>query len=177
MGELEIEAARAFGDHAGMCPECATAWRLAQAWADQVSRTRLAVRRRTGIYALVAAAALALAFVLLPSGPGLRPPVMRSPDKAAASSLLDEDAVLSVREAVLRWSAGPEGARYDVRVTDTALRAIAGAAALSEPEYQVPLESLADLADGDRILWQVETVLPDGSRSTSETFSARIRRP
>ena len=85
--------------------------------------------------------------------------------------------MLSVREAVLRWSAGPEGARYDVRVTDTALRAIAGAAALSEPEYQVPLESLADLADGDRILWQVETVLPDGSRSTSETFSARIRRP
>jgi hypothetical protein len=177
MGELNRSAAREFSDHAGMCPPCAAAWRLARAWADEVPRSRLVGRRPIGVYALVAAAALALAFVLLPSGLELRPPVMRSPDTTAARSLLDEDATLSVTEARLRWSAGPDGARYEVRVTDTALRSIAGPVTLSDPEYQVPVESLSDLADGDRILWQVETVLPDGSRSTSRTFSARIRRP
>ena len=177
MGELNRSAAREFSDHAGMCPPCAAAWRLAREWADEVPRSRHVGRGRGGLYALVAAAVLAFAFVLLPSGLELRPPVMRSPDTVAARSLLDEDAALSVTEALLRWSAGPDGARYEVRVTDTSLRSIAGPVTLSEPEYQVPVESLSDLADGDRILWQVETVLPDGSRSTSTTFSARIRRP
>lgn len=177
MGELDRSAARAFSDHAGMCPPCAAAWCLAREWAGEVPAAPHAGRRWGSVYALVAAAVLALAFVLLPSDLELRSPVMRSPDTAAANSLLDEDAALSVNDAVLRWSAGPEGARYEVRITDTALRAIAGPVTSSEPEYRVPVESFAGLADGDRILWQVETVLPDGSRSTSRTFSARIRRP
>jgi hypothetical protein len=177
LGELSRSAAREFSDHAGMCPTCAAAWRLARAWADEIPRSRPEGRRRFGVYALAAAAVLALAFVLLPSGPELLSPIMRSPEIAAARSLLEDDAALSVNEAVLRWSAGPDGARYEVRVTDTALRAVAGPVTVSGTEYRVPVESLADLADGERILWQVETVLPDGSRSTSRTFSARIRRP
>ena len=54
---------------------------------------------------------------------------------------------------------------------------IAGAISLTEPEYQVPVEALSDLANDALVLWQVDIVLADGSRSTSSTFSVRVKHP
>jgi hypothetical protein len=45
---------------------------------------------------------------------------------------------------------------------------------LELPEYQVPEEALAELASGERVLWQVTAILPDAQRVESDTFFAVV---
>jgi hypothetical protein len=75
---------------------------------------------------------------------------------------------------VLRWTAGIEGARYDILVTDRRLTMIAEASSLSVPEYTVPTENLAEVESGDVVLWQVESHHPDGRKVTSPTFATQL---
>jgi hypothetical protein len=183
LGELKPAEARRFADHAGQCPACASAWRFARVYADEAqlaTRTpeRATRRRSMAVAGLAVAAALAAFAVWLPRNPGLEiEPVLRSPDRSLVQPLIEDGASLPVDRFVLSWRAATEEARYDIRVTDASLRDIAGEISLTEPEYRVSADALSGLAEGDLILWQVDVVLPDGSRSTSSTFSVRLERP
>ena len=183
LGELKGGEARHFADHAGRCPACASAWRFARIYAEEAGLAASTGggngrRRWVAVAGLAAAAALVGFFLWLPHQPDFESgPLMRAPDRSAVQSRIEDGASLPVDRFVLHWSAAAEGTRYDVRVTDASLRRVAGVVSLAESEYQVPVEALADLVDGDLILWQVDVVLPDGSRSTSSTFSVRVARP
>ena len=145
------------------------------------SRTDRRARRITAGPWLPAAAALAailaLVAVVVPWDTVLRPasPGPRSGQHDGIESLVPDGAILPADEFTLRWSPAPEGARYTVRVTDSRLRHVAAGEALVRAEFTVPEEALTGLAAGDIVLWQVEAVLPDGSRVTSRTFSSRLQ--
>jgi len=163
---------RAVLDHVAICPACAVAWSVVlelDATAPRVRRSRLAT-----VSTLAAAVVLATALAGL-----LRP----TPDRAVGSvwrrtapafdwSAAPGDVTLGTGSTALRWPAGPDGTRYDVRIADSDLVTIDRAFGIDRPEYAVPVERLADLEPGAILLWQVEAVLPDGTRHVSPTFSA-----
>ena len=93
--------------------------------------------------------------------------------KQLVDSLVGEGP-LSRSDFLLRWTAGPSDSRYNVTVTAEDLTPIADATALTEPEFTVPESSLATLTAGEIIIWQVETVTPDGRRTQSLAFLTRI---
>jgi hypothetical protein len=104
-------------------------------------------------------------------GPG--EPGYRTLPHETIDSLIGEGP-LPADSLVLRWTDAGEGARYDLRVTDTRLTEIIEVRSLVLPEYAVPGESLAALRSGDVVLWQVEVRRPDGSKTISATFAARL---
>jgi hypothetical protein len=175
-GELSPESRRALVDHTSSCGACAEAWRLA---AD-VNRDPISTQRpwtRT-LAPLAAAAALVLALgsgFWLWRAPGpVEAPGFRGGDAPVIRSLVREDAALPRQNFRLRWSPGPEGSRYDVRVTTDSLQVLAGGPRLAEPSYLVPEGALAPLPKDSKILWRVEAVLPDGERVASPTFVTRL---
>lgn len=181
LGELSVEENRGLADHAAICPSCTVAWHLARDYAGEagMSRPEPLPAARTGLRrgALAAAAAAVLIAAALLTwnrqGPPLEP-VLRSGQGDAIESLVPEATALPSSAFILRWSAGPAGCRYNVRVTDPMLNHLAGARALEQPEYTIPPDSLAGVESGGLVLWQVETIRPDGRSITSPTFSVRL---
>jgi hypothetical protein len=98
----------------------------------------------------------------------------RAPGMYAVESALGADAAMPRDAFRLRWTPGPEGSRYTVRVTTENLTSVASGSDLSSPEYVVPPEALANVASGSRVLWQVDVTLPDGGRASSPTFVTRV---
>lgn len=184
-GELEDADFREVTLHAIDCPTCTEAWRVAREVVKESGPRESAepephARHGAGLgwWGLAAAAAM-LALVALtlelrePSTPTGPEPAYRSDVEEPVRSLVPEGGTLARDEFVLRWE-GPEGARYEVRVATEDLRVLATAEDLTEPEYRVPVERLEGLAPGSTIVWQVEAVLPDGSRWTSAGFVAEL---
>jgi putative zinc finger protein len=182
--ELPEDERRAVVDHVAACPSCAEAWRLGMALSPEVipaAATAVPARRavfggRPAFASLAAAAAVVLALGGLwlwrapqPAAPGFRGA------SGAVRSLLEEGEALPREDCRLRWSAGPAGSRYDLRVTTESLQLVATAQGLSEPSYRVPEAALSALPPGSRLLWRVEVVLPDGSREDSPTFVGVLR--
>jgi len=187
LGELSIEENRSLAGHSALCPACTVAWKLAREYAQEsglqtrevtpiVARRRPRPLLRWVPAAAALAAVLALVAILVPWLGERQPtgPVLRAPEQATIESLTPEDEHLPAHRFTLRWSAGPEGARYDIRVTDRSLEHLAGAVSLDRPEYTVPSAALAELEAGSLVLWQVEMVLPDGRRVVARTFAARL---
>lgn len=100
---------------------------------------------------------------------------MRDAGSVRIESLIADDATLPRDACRLRWSPGPPGSRYQVRVTTEDLQILTTIANLTEPQVTIEPARLAALEPGARMLWQVEATLPDGSHATSATFAARIR--
>ena len=100
--------------------------------------------------------------------------MLRTLGDTTIESRLAEGEALAADRFILRWSPGPEGTRYDVRVTDRRLEHLARAVSLERPEYTVSAAVLAGLEPGSVVLWQVEMVLPDGRRFASRTFATRL---
>jgi len=183
LGQLSTEENRSLADHSTVCPACTLAWKLARDFVEEsdleardvapnsVIRTRWRPRLqwRWVPAAAALAAALALVAILVPSQESTEP-VLRTLEREEIESTTPEDEPLPADRFTLRWSPGPEGARYDIRVTDRRLEHLAGAASLERPEYTVPANALANLERGSLVLWQVEAVLPDGRRIVSQTF-------
>lgn len=175
-------------EHAASCPACAAAWRLARDLATEdrpaeapapipEARTEPVWRWRRFAPVAAAAAAIALVAVLVAYRAPWRPaPVSpyRTQKAATIRSLIPDDAVLSRRDCALRWSPGPAGATYNVRVTDADLAPLASAVRLDREQFAVPEAALARVASGQRILWQVVAVLPGGREVVSPTFAVRI---
>ncbi|MCH9651387.1 MAG: hypothetical protein K0U98_24385 [Deltaproteobacteria bacterium] len=77
--------------------------------------------------------------------------------------------------AVLRWSSSsPEGARYTLKVFRSNLDPILVLRDLKKPEALLPESELNSVAEGERLLWQVEALLPNGRKVTSVTFFASL---
>jgi len=179
-GEAPREEARRLLLHAAGCAACGTAVRLARE-IGTASGGIAATPARAGLpwYGWAAAAAAAAALLSLP----LWLPSEEQPDAAAyrdqgaetIRSLLPDGEAMPRDGFVLRWTPGPPGTRYSVRVTQADLTPVASTQALEGPEWHVPEEALAGLAGGSVLFWRVEAHLPDGGESASEAFRARLR--
>jgi hypothetical protein len=179
-GELPAAARRAVIDHTAACAACAEAWRMAVAVnPDRVAAlagrppSRAAPRWLATLAAAVAIAVGAGVWLRTVNRPP-EPYGYRGGPEAAVRPLLADDEALPRDDFRLRWSAAP-GARYAVRVTTESLQVVADVQGLSEPTFVVPTAALASVPAGGRILWRVEVTLPDGQRSASRTFVARVR--
>lgn len=177
LGELPVRENRALADHAATCAACTVTWRLAReyvATADLPSARASGIRRWLWPAAALAAGMAAVALLGLWQQDRPSSPTLRNQGKSEIRSLLAEDRAYPREELVLRWSPGPEGSRYDVRVTDRRLNHVAGGRSLTEPVFPVPGPQLEAIEGGEQVLWQVEMILPDGRRVVSRTFTARL---
>jgi hypothetical protein len=171
--------------HLGECGACAAAWRVARELdRDDVAEREAretgrastgwrSARLRWGAAAalLIAAAALGVIFI----GPWTtEPPVYRTQEGYRLLPSGEDGESLPRGSFVLRWTAGPVGSTYDVRVTSEELDLLARGSRLEQPTFQVPAEALEELPSGARIFWQVTAHLPDGRRVDSASFLALI---
>ena len=121
-----------------------------------------------------AAALIIVAFQLPRGGDSTSPATFRQSEEGRIVSLLNEQESLRRENAVLRWSAGPQGTLYDVTVLDASLRVLDKTARLDANEYRIPPDKISGLKKDATLFWQVEALLQDGSRITSVTFVARL---
>jgi len=180
-GELTPGEVYVLVGHTAGCPACAEAWRLARdlgpaapARADFAWPVRSPLGR--GAWGAVAAGVAALALagaVFLGRSPDV--PQYRATQETAIRSLVPEERPLPRAAFVLRWTPGPATSRYTVHVATEALTPLARAGGLTAAEYAVSEEALRTVPAGARVLWRVETVLPDGSRAASPTFRTSVQ--
>jgi hypothetical protein len=195
-GELEADERHAIVERLAADPALAEAWRVAHALAAELSPEtdvrqvaagdseprlrswrlplRLASWRPSPRLAIAAVLVLGVSIAVLTSRNDSGPAVFRDAGGWTAQSLLAPDAALPRSAFRLRWTAAPEGARYQVRVTTEDLRLLATVADLTTVEVTIDAGQLAALPSGARVLWQVETTFPDGERTRSSTFVTRI---
>ena len=100
------------------------------------------------------------------------PPIVRGEEQAALRSLVEDGESLPREEFVLRWQAAElwQDATFSVYLTTADLRTLYEARGLDAASVEIPAEALADVASGDRLLWRVEAVRPDGASERSKTF-------
>jgi len=195
-GRLEGSERGRIGAHLARCPSCETALRfldeertIGEADAEEpplevvrrsdqlIDVLRREARPRVWAWGLglaSAAAALTVALLLPRGGEAPGPPVLRGGEQPVLTSLVPEDRPLPREAFLLRWVGGPEGSRYDLTVLDERLEIVLVAEGLDRAECRVPPETLRAVPAGARLHWQVEAVLPDGSRRTSLSFVAKV---
>jgi len=184
-GALSPADTRDLVDHVFSCAACAEAWRLATEVSSQAEPERHdvapvagrfgALLQRGGAIAagLAAMAVLAIAgiYLLQPSSPP-DDSVYRQVETTVIRSLIDEATPLPRERCILRWSPGPDGTTYRVRVSREDLTLVAVVDKLERTGYEVPASALFLLPSGARLLWQVEALTPAGVRTMSQTFIA-----
>jgi hypothetical protein len=183
-GALPPEERRELVERTITDPGCAEVWRVAsELWrASQASPAGGAAVPAPRPVTRWAPRWLAVAAVLLLGTTiGVVSLLNRAPgDEFRASSgfvvksLLPTDVPLPRNAFRLRWTPGPEGSRYQIRVTTEDLRLLATAADLTAAEFAVEPAVLAGLSGGASVLWQVDVSLPNGERLTSPTFISRV---
>ena len=89
-------------------------------------------------------------------------------------SLVPADMALPRDAFRLRWTPGPEGSRYQVRVTTEDLQVLATVAELTASEFTIEPVVLSGLPGGASVFWQVDVSLPNGERHTSSTFITQV---
>lgn len=172
-GDMTAEERRDVVDELVRNPRAAAEWRLARELAPPSTSTSDAGSRRWKWLSVAATLAL-LAGAMWQLQPWRsEAPVFRSVETRTLESVLPDDAPLARGNAVLRWTA-IDGARYRVRVLTPELDLLAEAEDLGQAEYRVPAESLAGVAVGGRVLWQVEARVPGTATVVSPTFSAQV---
>ena len=179
-GELPAAERRQLVDRLARDPAYAEAWRVAQElWRASEAAPREDAEQRSARWSpawLAAAAVLVLAVSAAlvmrftsPAGDQLR-----DANDYVIESLVRADTTLPREAFTLRWTAGPAGARYHVRVTTEDLRLLTTVTELTAAELLVPAETFATVPPGTRVLWQVDAALPEGQTVSSETFVARV---
>lgn len=181
-GDLSRDELAAVLDAVAEHPAAAEAWRIAFALRAETSADQPASRAAhpTGRWlpSYLAAAAVVLVGVtvaLIRTGDAPPASDYRSAAGYVIESTVADDTVVPPRALWLRWTPGPEGARYHVRVTTEDLRVVASQGDLDAPEYLVPNDALREVPPGARLLWQVEAELPDGGTVASQTFAVRLQ--
>jgi hypothetical protein len=166
-------------DHTASCGVCAEAWRIACAVETTVGGAVVEARRWSWRWMAVAAAAV----VVLVAGATVQfrsrqaPPAAtyREAREDVIRSLVPEAEALPRDAFVLRWTPGPEGSRYNLRVARSDLTELVHAKGLSAAEQRIEPSVISTVPTGDRLLWQVEMILPDGRRTQSATFVTSLR--
>jgi hypothetical protein len=181
-GELPPEARQELVDRLSHDAAAAEAWRIASdlwlgmhAAQGQASAPRPAVRWNRPFLAAAAALLVMTVFgvTTLLNRPG--GDEFRAPRDYVVESRIAAEAALPRDAFRLRWTPGPDGSRYQVRVMSENLQLLAAAADLTVPELVVAPAALAALPAGAIVLWQIDVSLPSGERITSPTFVNRIR--
>ncbi|WP_426750298.1 hypothetical protein [Myxococcus sp. Y35] len=197
-GELPAEERRVVIERVAADPAWAAAWRLANELTRAASeaeppaeRLGEGARARRGagaarqgrrfrfawskpLWGAVATAALMLIVVGVAMRDEPEQPRLRGEDTAAVVSKVPEALPLKRDDCVLRWSGGPEGTRWSVRLSTEDLSLVHRVDSLERREYRVPAEVLAPLKPGTKLLWQVEARLPDGQVLRGATFVNRL---
>lgn len=166
-------------DHVAQCAECTEAWRLAMelgarpvesATESESGVSPGSVRRvqhwRSAIAAsvvLVAGFAMYLALPVKVDRPQYRDAAEPLAPRALVTGSLPRD------RFVLKWSPGPAGSTYSVRLSTADLAPLLEQRNIPDPELTVPASALAQVKSGDTLLWQVEAQLAGGRRIPSET--------
>ncbi len=181
-GDLPAPDRRALVDRMSTDPALAHAWRVAhEVWRLAPDGTRAAVSRegrtwmRSGLAAaavLFVAAAVGVLFQL--SRPGADG-AFRDVGGYVVESLVPPDQTLPRHAFRLRWTPGPEGSRYHVRVTTEDLRVLATAGDLTVPELLLEADTFSTVVAGSQVLWQVDATLPAGETVPSPTFVTRVQ--
>lgn len=182
-GTLGADERRELIDRLASDPALAEAWRVAHALhaaSGANAEVSAAPRRPVASWRsgwLAAAAVLLAAVSAVFVFQRVRPvdETYRSGDSYSVESLLGADATLPRDQFRLRWTPGPPDTRYQVRVTTEDLQVLTIAADLPAAELVVPSETLAPVASGSRVLWQVDARLPRGERISSSTFTTRVQ--
>jgi hypothetical protein len=172
-GEAPVPERQEIIAHMATCASCAAAFRLARGLSEE--RKDASVVRRSWTRWAPVVGALAAVLILAVMIPSLyKPAPYRGGKDPEIRSLLD-DTALPRKQAELRWSAGPAGTRYEVRVLTRDGAEIAVEPDLEMPRYRIPASALAGVPDGSVLYWQVKALYPDGKRFASKTFEARLR--
>lgn len=171
-GALTAFETRSVVEHTTRCPTCAETWRVARGLNDGAEEPSR--RQRSWMKPLLAAAAAIVVamgvWVTFPPRVEQGTPVLRESRVEPIRALIDPEQPLSRDEFRLSWSPVAEGAVYVVRVTTDSFEPIYTSDEARETECVVPPSALAHLAQGTRLMWQVEAVRIDGRRVTSNTF-------
>ena len=174
-GNLALDRRMTLLDHASRCAECTEAWRLAMELGARPAEVAAESRRPAWRSALAASVILAAGFatyLALPVRDGT--PEYRD----AAGSLAPRSLVagsLPRDQFVLRWTPGPQGSTYSVRLSTAELVMLFEQQNVASPELSVPASALAPVKSGDSLLWQVEVRLPGGQQITSETHVVTLQ--
>jgi hypothetical protein len=184
-GALPPEERQEVVERTATDPGSAEAWRVAsEMWrASQVAAARGAALAAPGRATrwtprwLAVAAGLVLAtasgmFFLRDQRPG---DDFRAAPRFVVESLVPADRPLPRTEFRLRWTPGPAGSRYQLRVTTEDLQVLVKAAELLAPEFLIEPAALSGLPGGASVFWQVDVSLPNGERRTSSTFITRVQ--
>lgn len=185
VAEGPAEERQAIVDHMASCASCAGAFRLALGMSREKREATAEIEplhrpsppwfRRTGPLTALAAALLLTLLVPVWRQAQKAPPQYRDAVRPEVRSEIAEGAVLSRQDAVLRWSAGPPGSFYEVRVLTREGREITVESGLESPRYQIQPAALKEIPAGTVLYWQVKSLQPDGSARVSKTNSIRIR--
>jgi hypothetical protein len=160
-------------DHVAKCAECTQAWRIALEVGARSTQT--SVTRRPWHFALAASVILAVGLVtylVIPVNQGT-PQYREGADPLAPVSAIG--GTLPRDQFVLRWSAGPPGTTYLVRVSTADLAPLLDQSNIAATELAIPGSALANVKAGDQLFWQVEAQLPDGRRVASHTYVVRVQ--
>ncbi len=176
-GKVGPEEIAALADMTLTQPEIAREWRLARELSQARSGPRVvSIWRRRMAPVLAAAAVFVMALVpLLWHQVTNHDPVYRGVDVRELRSELSEGGGLSRDDCILRWTDLGDDAVYSVTVMTADLEALVQAEGLKRPEVRVPAQALAAIGEGDRILWRVEAVSPDGRTLSSKTFVQSVQ--
>jgi hypothetical protein len=179
--ELPLDERLAIIDHLAECPACTEAWRIARAMTPPGAGSPAAqpaaapaIWKEPRVRLLAAAAVLVLASIPLALYIMSRSLPPERGDGAIESGIAT-GAALPREDFRLRWSGGPEGARYDITVSDAALKEIVTERGLTRPEYRVTPERLAGLPSRTEVLWTVVARAPDGRTRASPTFKVVLQ--
>jgi hypothetical protein len=178
--ESPVEERHEIIAHTASCASCAAAFRLARGLSEDASRQvephgRLLQRPWLRWAAPLAAVAAALILVVLVPGMWRNEPApYRGGESREIVAEIPEAAVLPREQADLRWSPGPPGSRYEVRVLTSEGREIAVEADLTTPQYRIPPPALQGVEAGSVLYWQVKAFPPEGTSVASKTFSVRL---
>ena len=180
-GDLDADSRRDLVDRMAASPAAAEAWRVAQVMRDVQGYGAPAVTPARHSWSpawigLAAALTLTVGLGLFQLNRSSAPAadVYREQSVTSIESLVPADAVLARDAFVLKWSPGPAGSRYQVRVTTDDLRVLTTVADVNTPEVTIPPAALESVAAGSRVLWQVVTPLPSGQPVSSRTFVVRV---
>ena len=168
--------------HLARCPACAEGWRLAREACDAPPAPRKGRPLRFRSSMLAAAVAVLLFGAV---GLGLRlgwfgeapSGTYRNPQGWRIVTEIPTGTPVSRDDCVLRWTAGPPGTTYDVRVGTQTLEPVLEVWRLSENEVRIEPSRLRDLPPGTVLLWRVTAHPPDGPPSSSPTFRTRLGPP
>jgi hypothetical protein len=180
-GELDADDRRVLVDRMAANPAAAEAWRVAQVMREvqgygAPASTPARHSWSPAWIGLAAALTLAVGLGLFQVNRSSAPSadVYRDASVSSTESLVPPDTVLARDAFVLKWSPGPAGSRYLVRVTTDDLRVLTTVADVKAPELTIPMAALDSVAAGSRVLWQVVTTLPSGQTVSSRTFVVRV---